>query len=62
MRDSHEAPRLLVGHSLGGAATLAAAAAQLAEVTAVATIGAPFDPSHLSPPVPVQTVLARLEQ
>jgi putative redox protein len=37
---------LLVGHSLGGAAVLAAAGA-LPEVRAVATIGAPSDPEHL---------------
>jgi putative redox protein len=43
---AHAEPRLLVGHSLGGAAVLAAAPA-LASVTAVATIGAPFDPGHI---------------
>ncbi len=37
---------LLVGHSLGGAAVLAAAA-DLPEVVAVATIGAPSDPAHV---------------
>jgi pimeloyl-ACP methyl ester carboxylesterase len=41
-----ERPRLLVGHSLGGAAVLAAAARLLA-VAAVATIGAPFDAAHV---------------
>lgn len=39
-------PRLLVGHSLGGAAILAAASS-LAEVRAVATIGAPIDAAHV---------------
>ena len=43
----YEAPELLVGHSLGGAATLCAAG-QLDSVTAVATIGAPFDPMHVT--------------
>jgi putative redox protein len=38
----HGLPRLLVGHSLGGAAVLSAAA-QLPTVATVATIGAPFD-------------------
>ena len=47
LRDQHEAPSLLVGHSLGGAAVLAAAS-RIPEVTAVATIGAPFDPAHLA--------------
>ncbi|MCZ6754427.1 MAG: bifunctional alpha/beta hydrolase/OsmC family protein [Gemmatimonadetes bacterium] len=40
------APALLVGHSLGGAAVLAAAH-RLESVLAVATIGAPSDPAHL---------------
>lgn len=39
--------RLLVGHSLGGAAVLAAAGG-LPEVSAVATIGAPFDVRHVT--------------
>jgi uncharacterized protein len=37
---------LLVGHSLGGAAVLTAAA-QLPEVRGVVTIGAPSDPAHV---------------
>ncbi|MGI8729395.1 MAG: alpha/beta hydrolase family protein [Solirubrobacteraceae bacterium] len=37
---------LLVGHSLGGAAVLRAAA-ELPEVAAVATVGAPFDAGHV---------------
>ncbi len=39
-------PQILIGHSLGGAAVLAAAG-QLPEVRAVATIGAPCDPAHV---------------
>jgi len=39
-------PALLIGHSLGGAAVLAAAK-YLPEVKAVATIGAPSDPAHV---------------
>ncbi len=46
LREHHQAPRILVGHSFGGAAVLAAAA-EIAEVAAVATIGAPFDPGHV---------------
>ncbi len=42
----HSAPELLVGHSLGGAAVLAAAA-RLDGVRAVATIGAPSEPAHV---------------
>ena len=41
------APSLLIGHSLGGAAVLKAAG-QIASVKAVATIGAPADPAHVT--------------
>ena len=41
------APNLLVGHSLGGAAVLAAAA-ELPDVAAVATVAAPFDVQHVT--------------
>jgi putative redox protein len=41
------APSLLIGHSLGGAAVLRAAG-KIASVKAVATIGAPFDPEHVT--------------
>ena len=47
LREQYEAPALLVGHSLGGAAVLAAAA-QVPEAKAVATIGAPAEPSHVA--------------
>ncbi|MDB5911898.1 MAG: hypothetical protein JWP22_573 [Ramlibacter sp.] len=46
LRQSAHAPALLIGHSLGGAAVLAAASG-IPEVRAVATIGAPSDPSHV---------------
>ena len=39
-------PQLLIGHSLGGAAALAAAP-EIADVEAVVTIGAPADPAHV---------------
>lgn len=45
LRRTHEAPQLLIGHSLGGAAVLAAAA-RIPEARAVATINAPADTSH----------------
>jgi putative redox protein len=55
LRKERQAPRLLVGHSLGGAAVIAAAPG-VPEVRAVATIGAPADPAHvralLRPAVP----------
>jgi len=47
LRTTHRAPTLLIGHSLGGAAVLAAAA-QIPEAKAVATIAAPSDPSHVT--------------
>ncbi len=47
LEDKHDAPAMLVGHSLGGAAVLAAAH-QLPGVKAVATIGAPATASHVS--------------
>lgn len=47
LRETGRAPSLLVGHSLGGAAVVAAAG-RLPEVTAVVTIGAPADPAHLA--------------
>jgi len=39
-------PSLLIGHSLGGAAVLKAAP-EIPEIKAVATLGAPHDPSHV---------------
>ena len=47
MRAQLQAPKLIIGHSLGGAAVLAAAG-DIAEVKAVVTIAAPSDPSHVS--------------
>ncbi len=43
----YEAPKLLIGHSLGGAAVLMAAT-QLPRVQAVVTIGAPCNPDHVT--------------
>ncbi len=40
-------PSLLIGHSLGGAAVLRAAQ-KMPQIKAVATIGAPFDPAHVT--------------
>ena len=47
LRAERGAPKLLIGHSLGGAAVLAAAA-RVPEAVAVATIGAPADPGHVA--------------
>ena len=43
----HGAPKILIGHSLGGAAVLAAAG-KIAGAVAVATIGAPYGPAHVA--------------
>jgi putative redox protein len=47
LRETRQAPQILAGHSLGGAAVLAVAA-RVPEARAVATIGAPFDPAHVA--------------
>ena len=47
MRAELEAPKIMIGHSLGGAAVLAAAE-RVPEATAVCTIGAPADPAHVA--------------
>lgn len=47
LRRHHGPPTLLIGHSLGGAAVLAAAE-RVPDARAVATLGAPFDPAHVT--------------
>src|SRR3954451_24469758 len=47
LRETRAAPALLIGHSLGGAAILAAAG-QIPEAKAVVTIAAPSDPAHVT--------------
>jgi uncharacterized OsmC-like protein/fermentation-respiration switch protein FrsA (DUF1100 family) len=46
LRREYRAPALLVGHSLGGTAVLAAAA-RVPETVAIATLGSPFEPEHV---------------
>lgn len=46
MKNEYESPAMLIGHSLGGAAVLQAAAEQ-ESVKAVVTIGAPYEPGHV---------------
>ena len=46
LNDNYSAPTLLIGHSLGGAAAIYAAA-QVKSIKAVATIGAPSSPKHV---------------
>ena len=47
LRKAHRAPAILIGHSLGGAAVLAAAH-RIAESRCVVTIAAPSDPAHVT--------------
>jgi putative redox protein len=47
LRETRKGPAILIGHSLGGAAILAAAA-KIPEARAVVTIAAPSDPAHVT--------------
>ncbi len=47
LRATRKAPAILIGHSLGGAAILAAAG-QIPDAKAVVTIAAPSDPAHVT--------------
>jgi len=47
LRQLRTAPSILIGHSLGGAAILAAAG-RIPEAKAVVTIAAPSDPAHVT--------------
>lgn len=47
LRKTRQAPSILIGHSLGGAAILAATSL-IPEAKCVATVGAPSDPSHVT--------------
>jgi len=46
LRKTYRAPAVLIGHSLGGTAMLAAAQ-KIPETLAVATIGSPYEPDHI---------------
>lgn len=46
MKQTHEAPAIVIGHSLGGTAILAAAE-HLVDARAFVTIGSPSDPRHI---------------
>jgi len=47
MADNYQAPKILIGHSLGGAAVLQSAV-NIPSAVAVVTIAAPADPGHVS--------------
>jgi len=46
LKQNYQAPSVLIGHSLGGAAAIFAAK-KIVSIKAVATIGAPSDPAHV---------------
>ena len=46
LQANYEAPKIIIGHSLGGAAVLAAAGG-MEEIKSVVTIGSPSDPLHV---------------
>jgi putative redox protein len=46
LEEQHQAPSLILGHSLGGAAAIFAGA-RIPSIKAVCTIGAPSDPAHV---------------
>lgn len=47
LEEHYEAPKIIVGHSLGGAASIFAAH-KIPSIQAIATIGAPSEPVHVS--------------
>lgn len=47
LRENYQAPKIIIGQSLGGTAVLAASK-DIPEAIAVATIGAPSDPAHVA--------------
>jgi len=47
LSNHHQAPKLLIGHSFGGTAVIAAAA-RLPSIVGVVTIGAPANPAHVA--------------
>jgi len=61
MVEHHGKPELLIGHSLGGAAVIAAAA-QLDYVKAIATIGTPYSVDHVQQHFRLESADARGEE
>lgn len=47
LRENYQAPQIIIGHSLGGAAAISSAA-KIPEANAVITIGAPADAGHVT--------------
>ncbi|MEE9438467.1 MAG: alpha/beta fold hydrolase [Saprospiraceae bacterium] len=47
LTDHYEAPKIIIGHSLGGAASIFAAS-QVESIVAVATVGTPSEPEHVT--------------
>lgn len=47
LKQNYQAPAVIIGHSLGGAAAIFAAA-KIASIKAIATVGAPSSPKHVT--------------
>lgn len=47
LAENYEAPKIIIGHSLGGAASIFAAA-KIESIQAVATVGTPSEPEHVT--------------
>ena len=47
LAENHQAPQIIIGHSLGGAAVLQAAG-EIASLRAIVTVAAPHDPVHVT--------------
>lgn len=47
LTDNYKSPKIIIGHSLGGAASIFAAS-QVESIQAVATIGSPAEPDHVA--------------
>ena len=47
LKKNYQAPKVIIGHSLGGAASIFAAS-KVESVTAVATVGTPSEPEHVT--------------
>jgi len=58
LRRRYRAPEILIGHSLGGAAVLAAAR-EIPEAVGVTTIAAPSDPAHVLALIPKRDEIER---
>lgn len=59
--DRHLPPKILIGHSFGGAAVLQAAGG-ISSAAAVVTVAAPFDPAHVSELLDLETAFKKQDE